>query len=187
MAIDHLSKFKGGRGRRGGLTGAFKKNYKLLHFLSPKDRKQAVKDLHKYSKGGGIAARAGTHGYKSELETVYGKWRRNRKDRINRAEARMIKRELEKYQSRIEDDPRHPRGSRDYFRETHPSERSKDVPRPGGDVRPGSFGSADGLPKGPVQPPSFDGGFDNGFGGSDGGGDTDSNVGPSEGSGYRDF
>lgn len=188
MARDHLSRFS--KGRR-GISNVFKRSYKLRKYLSTKDRKQAIDDLHKYSTSGGISARLGTQGYKSGLETVYGKWRRDRKDRINRAEARMIKRELEKYQGRMERDPRHKRTSRAYFKEhTHPAERSRDlpldrsrdVPQPGGDVRAGSFSSSDYLPKGPVQPRSFDGGFDSG---SDGG--FDGNIGPSEGSEFRDF
>lgn len=180
MARDHLSRFSKGRG---GISNIFKRSYKLRKYLSLKERKQAIEDLRKHGTGGGVSARPGTTGYKSELETVYGMWRRNKKDRINTAEARMIKRELEKYQERLEDDPRHPRTSRDYFKEhTHPAERSRGVPQPGGDVRSGSFGSSDSLPKRPTSRPSFDTGFDSAA--NDG---FDGNIGPSEGPELRDY
>jgi|GEM_PF-2883248 hypothetical protein len=153
MARDHISKYSKGRH---GIEKIFKRSYKLRKFLTPKEKKQAIQDLHKYSKRGGITARPGSPGYRSEVETVYGKWRRNTKDRINRAEARMIKRELEKYQSNIETDPRHPRTSRKYFKKhTDPFDRSKGVPQPGGDVRSGSYGYSGSLPTSPIQPPSF--------------------------------
>ena len=142
MARDHLSRFS--KGRR-GLSNVFKRSYKLRKYLSTKDRKQAVADLKKHS-ARGVSARPGTQGYKSEIETVYGKWRRDKKDRINTAEARMIKKELEKYQGRMERDPRHMRTSRKYFKEhTDSFDRPRDVPQPGGDIRSGSFGSSDSL------------------------------------------
>jgi hypothetical protein len=172
MAREHLSRFS--RGRR-GIRNIFNRSYKLRHFLGSKDKKYAIDSLRKHRSGGGIMARPGNRGYRSELEGVYGKWRRDTKDRINKAEARMIKKELEKYQEKLEGDPRHPRTSREYFRRhTHPADRPvRGGPGRDPSLRPGSFGSPDSPSEGPA-----DAGFD---------GDFDTDTGPVERPGRRDF
>jgi len=173
MRRDRLSRFS--RGRR-GLSNIFKRSYKLRNYLGRKDRKAALKDLESH-RSSGVTARPGGSAYKSELEGVYGKWRRDTKDRINRAEAKMIKKELEKYQRRLEGDPYHPRTSRKYFRRhQHPADKNNegysDPGSPSADYRPGTYGAPDrpsrdaSLPDDRMDGSDFGGGDDGDFGSS---------------------
>ncbi len=93
MPRSHIGRFMSGRR---GLRNVFKRNRKLRRALNQKERGHALKTLARFKKGRGITVRGGP-GIRSELDRAYGKWRRDTKDPISKAQAKLIKRELEKY------------------------------------------------------------------------------------------
>lgn len=105
MPQGHLSKYI--RGRH-GLRNIFKRNYVLRNTIGPKARKNALRTLSKYRRGGVSTGK--------ELRQAYGEWRRDTDDHISRAQAKVIKRELREYARELEQDPHHERTSRQYFR-----------------------------------------------------------------------
>lgn len=107
MARRNVGRFFDSRGRR-GFGKAFKRgvgSYKLSRFLNKKEKKYALNTLRKYKPAFGVSARSGNAGYQSQLEKAYGSWRRDTKDPISRSEAKMIKREIERYQRNLEANP----------------------------------------------------------------------------------
>lgn len=79
---------------RKGLRKVFSRNRTLRSTLGPKAREEALNTLRGFKSGGGITER--------ELSKAYGKWVRNTKDNITRAQAKIIKRELKEYANRSE-------------------------------------------------------------------------------------
>jgi hypothetical protein len=109
MPRSRLGRFMKGRH---GFEKAFKRSRKLRRVLRNKKRRAyALKTLRHYQKGKGISFRHGGPGSRSELEKAYGKWRRDTEDPISKAQAKIIKKELEKYGRRLEENPNAPRAS----------------------------------------------------------------------------
>jgi len=80
-----------------GLKRVFSRNRTLRTTLGPKARKEALNTLRGFKSGGGITAR--------ELSKSYGKWTRDTKDNITRAQAKVIRRELEEYSEQPTSEP----------------------------------------------------------------------------------
>lgn len=72
-----------------GLRKVFSRNRTLRTTLGPKAREEALSTLRGFKSGGGITPK--------ELKKSYGKWTRNTKDNITRAQAKVIRRELKEY------------------------------------------------------------------------------------------
>ena len=94
MAKGRLSGFLSGPK---GLRRIWQSNNTLRRLLGKKEKDYALKSLMTYREGGGITAEPGGIGYQSEVEKAVSRWRRDRKDPIDDTEAKIIKRELEKY------------------------------------------------------------------------------------------
>ena len=123
MSRKYLGKYM--RGRK-GLKNVFKRDKMLRWGLSKKERKYALGTLEKYQGGKGISVRDAP-GMTTEINKAYSTWKRDKKDPISTANARLIQRRLKRYSRKLQQDDKHNRASRSYF-DSHTEKSDKDSP-----------------------------------------------------------